>query len=152
MTAISNTARQGGGVLIAVRSNIKCEPYSNDFMTDLEAICVRIPTTSGYIYLYCLYIQPTANMEIYRSHVEAIKQLISDKTNSDILVVFGDFNFGNSVSWLENDAGFDFSPIIGDSQSAKSTIARETINNLTNCDLLQIFEWKRFGNGFYERA
>lgn len=121
MTAISQTARQGGGVLIAVRSDIKCELYTNDFMTDLEAICVRIPISSGHIYIYCLYIQPTASIEIYRSHIEAIKQLKFDKSNSDTLMVFGDFNFGNSVSWLENDSGFD-------SKSIKSTIARDTIN------------------------
>lgn len=142
MTAISRTASQGGGVLIAVRSNIKCEPYSNNLMTDLEAICVRIPTPSGHIYIYCLYIQPTASIEIYRSHVEAIKQLVSDKSSSDTLLVFGDFNFANAVSWIENDSGFDLVPAIGESQSNKSVIARETINSLTSCDLLQISNYK----------
>lgn len=138
MTSISRTASQGGGVLIAVRSNMKCELYTNNLMTDLEAICVRIPLTSGQIYIYCLYIQPTASIDIYRSHVAAIKQLMSDKSISDTILIFGDFNFGNSVSWQENDTGFDFSPIFGESQSIKSTIARETIDSLFDNELLQI--------------
>lgn len=49
-TSISQTASKGGGVLIAIRSNIECNTYTNNMMKDLEAICVRIQTKSGFIY------------------------------------------------------------------------------------------------------
>lgn len=56
MTTIPRSASQGGGVLIAVRSNINCEPYTNHLMTDLEAIRVRIPATWGtFIFTVCTF-------------------------------------------------------------------------------------------------
>lgn len=150
MTAISKSASQGGGVLIAVRSNIICEIYTNDLMSELEAICVRIPISSGHIYIYCLYIQPSANDEIYRNHIAAIKRLTNEKNKTDTLIIFGDFNFGNTVSWLENESGFDFSPMFGESLSIKSMIARETIDGLLMCDLLQISNFKNASGNVLE--
>lgn len=47
-TAIAKVASTGGGVLIAVKSNIVCEKHCIDKMNELEAICVRIPLASGF--------------------------------------------------------------------------------------------------------
>lgn len=137
-TAISQTATRGGGVLIAVRSTIKCELYSNDKMEDLEALCVRIPTSSGLIYVYCLYIQPTASVDIYCNHLDAIESMMSEINNSDTLLLLGDFNFGNVVTWQENDSGFDYLPFLGNSNSIKANKVREATNRMIDCGLFQI--------------
>lgn len=137
-THIAASASIGGGVLIAVRYNIHCEEFSTDEMSNLEAVCVRIPTARGYIYIYSLYIQPTASIEVYRLHIEAIISITVNLTAFDTIVIMGDFNLGNSTEWLENDSGFDFIPLIGESQSAKSVIAREVTTRLLDCGLFQI--------------
>lgn len=65
-------ATRGGGVLIAVRNDIQCSEFSCPEMEGLESVCIRIALSSGFIYLYSLYIQPTADISIYRSHIAAI--------------------------------------------------------------------------------
>lgn len=113
--------RGGGGVFIAVRSNIRAEEYVNDQMRDLEAICVKISSSSGNIYIYCIYIQYGSNIDVYRSHMGAIKTLRSILMDNDSLIICGDFNM-NGITWNENDLGFDFIPAIGDSQSISANL------------------------------
>lgn len=138
MSSISKTASHGGGVLIAVRSNIICGIYNNDKMSNLEAICIRIHTKENHIYVYCTYIQPTASREIYAAHLDAIKLLMTEINKNDTVIIVGDFNFGNSITWRENDSGYDYLPLIGESQSSKSIIAREITSGLIDCGLSQI--------------
>lgn len=104
-------------------------------MTDLESVCVKIFVGSKQIYLYCLYIQPTASDNIYRSHVRAISNL-SMGINST-LIILGDFNLPN-VRWEENDCGFGFLPIVGDANDRKSLIARATTTECIEVGLTQI--------------
>lgn len=107
-------------------------------MLNLEAVCVRITTKSGHMYIYTLYIQPTAPIEMYRLHIEAIELMIAQSKVTDTIVVLSDFNLGSSTNWHENDSGFDYIPTIGDSQSAKSIIARELTARMLDCGLFQI--------------
>lgn len=100
------TATRGGGVLIAVKNDMHCEEFSCLEMKKLEAVCVRIPLSSASIFIYSLYIQPTTDTSIYRSHIAAINAIKKCITNSDSLHIFGDFNL-NGVNWYENDDGFD---------------------------------------------
>lgn len=142
MTSISNTASQGGGVVVAVRSDFKSEAYANSKMSNLEAVCARIITGTCNTYIYCLYIQPTASIDIYKEHLGAIEMMLSEIKISDNVILLGDFNFGDAVEWDENDIGFDFLPSIGNSQSAKAIIARETTSKLLEFGLLQISNFK----------
>lgn len=137
-THIALSASIGGGVLVAVRSNINCEEFSNDKMINLEAVCVRIPTATGHIYVYSLYIQPTASIDIYRLHIEAIESILMNLTAADTIIIMGDFNLGSSTTWHENDTGFDYIPLIGESQSIKSVISREVTSRLLDSGLFQI--------------
>lgn len=137
-TDISKIASQGGGVLVAIRSTFKCDIYSNHKMTNLEAICVKLSTNVGYIYIYCLYIQPTASIEIYREHVSAIELMMSEMNRSDSVIFLGDFNFGGVVSWHESDSGLDYVPFLGSSESIKANIVREVTNRMNDTGLFQI--------------
>lgn len=65
--------KKGGGVLLAIRAEIQSEQYTNSKMNGLEAVCAKIPLPSSQIYLYCLYIQPTATIETYMGHVKAVE-------------------------------------------------------------------------------
>lgn len=71
MTAISQNATQGGGVLIAVRANIKCEIYTNDLMTDLRSAFVFQQHQATFIYIVYTFNQRRA----LKSIVVTSKQL-----------------------------------------------------------------------------
>lgn len=105
-------------------------------------MCSHSNCTRSYIYIYSLYIQPTASIDVYRLHIEAIEHLSKGLLATDSIFVMGDFNLGGSTIWHENDSGFDFIPMIGDSQSAKSIIAREVTARLLDCGLFQISNQK----------
>lgn len=128
---------RGGGVLIAVKNEIDCDEYSIPEMKDLEAICVKIPLQTGNLFIYCLYIQPSANMDIYNSHVNAIRGL--QVGSNDLLVVAGDFNLPN-INWVENDDSYDLIPLIGESESMKSNISRHVTTAMTELGLSQLNE------------
>ncbi|XP_037029672.1 uncharacterized protein LOC119069658 [Bradysia coprophila] len=106
-------------------------------MNDLEAICVRISLATGSLFLYALYIQPTADISIYRSHVAAINAVRRHITSSDTFQVLGDFNLYN-VEWHENDDGFDYIPVVGESMCARSIIAREVSSTMSDQGLFQM--------------
>ncbi|XP_037026613.1 uncharacterized protein LOC119067625 [Bradysia coprophila] len=96
-----------------------------------------LPFTTCIYFIYSLYIQPTADISVYRSHIAAINAVKKCTTNSDSLYIFGDFNL-NGVNWYENDDGFDFVPLIGDSMSVRSIIARELTSEMADLGLFQM--------------
>lgn len=123
----SIAAEIGGGVLIAIRNEIDCEQYITDEMLNLEAVCIKIPTaTNSNIFVYCLYIQPTADIETYDAHLKAIESI--DCSSRDAIFITGDWNFADKIRWHENDDGIGFLPIMDNSQSAKSIIANKCVS------------------------
>lgn len=123
----SIVADTGGGVLIAVKNEIDCEQYTSAEMLQLESVCVKIKLKNSlYLFVYCLYIQPSADSTIYDSHLRAIESI--ECSPNDAIVIMGDWNFGDKIRWCENDDGFGLLPILDDSESAKAIIA----NNCTS--------------------
>lgn len=132
-------AKRGGGVLIALKNDIDCEEYSIPEMNNLEAVCVKINMTNGSLFVYCLYIQPSSSIEVYKQHLNAISKI--EKSTNDILAVFGDWNMPD-ICWKMNDSGFDFIPIIGESKSERAVIAKYVTEFMNENDLFQICDLK----------
>lgn len=59
-----------------------------------------------------------------------------------MVLITGDFNFADTTDWVENEDGFDFLPLIGESQASKAIIARETSTKLMNLGLFQMCDYK----------
>lgn len=59
-------------------------------MQNLEAICVEIRQRNGFLYIYCLYIQPELDREMCEAHVNAINSL--EIGPNDTLLIAGDLN------------------------------------------------------------
>lgn len=126
----------GGGVLIAIKNEIDSERLVTEEMKGLEAVCIKIPLDErGFLFVYCLYIQPDAQADIYNSHLNAIHSIVCSAY--DTLIVFGDWNLPK-IKWLTNEDGYGLIPIIGDSQSAKSIIARTMTSNFLESGFSQI--------------
>lgn len=124
---------------MAVWADIQCDEYKNGEMSELEAVCIRIPLSSSNIFIYCLYIQCGGSGELYHSHLKAIKTLRSDISINDDIIILGDFNLGSAATWEANDNGFDFIP--------KTNIAIETTTVLMDEGFFQMTEiGNKFGN------
>lgn len=140
--------QKGGGVLIAIDSKYDSEQIINIPELDpLEAICVKIHFCSSNtnLYIYALYIQCGSDEELYLKHVQAIIKAHSMIKHGDIFVVVGDFNMP-SIKWIANDDGFDFLPLIGDSESKQANIARTISSSLLNCGLFQMTDLQNKSN------
>lgn len=131
------TQTKGRGVFFAIKKNMSFDDYSFDEMQGLESVCIKIQQNKSSLYIYALYIQyrhvNDALADFYKVHLNAILALNSKIDRQDTIIVCGDFNFGNKVNWIENDMGFDYIPLCGESNERKSIIAREfTMSMLDN--------------------
>lgn len=86
----------GGGVLIAVHRRLVCREFAR--AENNEAICVRIDTMNGNIFLCCGYIPPTSNVHRYQSFAQFVESIIETVGPHDVVLVFGDFNLPN-LKW-----------------------------------------------------
>lgn len=129
----------GGGVLIAVDSKHDTEEIVFPELIPLEAVCVKVNfhSSKSRMFIYGLYIQYGSGEDVYSSHLTAIIKAHSLIQHGDIFLVAGDFNM-SCVKWTSNEDGFDFLPLIGDSTSVPSTIARNFTSTLLEHGLFQL--------------
>lgn len=136
--------RKGGGVLIAIKKSMIYEKFMFDEIKELEAVCVKVQqkSSNSELYIYGVYIQyrkvDEELAEFYEEHLNAILQLNSRIKDKDTIIICGDFNFSNRVKWIENDCGFDYIPMCGDSTERKSEIVRQFTSMMLNNGLFQM--------------
>lgn len=128
-------ANRGRGVLIAVREEIECVEHKTPEMDGLEAVCVQFPLKRGKLLVYCLYIQPDADLETYELHTKAITSL--RKSNNDIVLIAGDFNLP-LIMWLPHEDNSIFVPLIGESECRAALIAKYVTSELMEAGFFQM--------------
>lgn len=98
--------KKGGGVLIAVKANIRSEEVSLNASSDINCICVRVNIKTGFLYIYVGYLPPKGNdtinnhIESYRRHLESIRSI--NLNPNDKLLVLGDYNIPG-IPWFFDD-------------------------------------------------
>lgn len=146
-------AIKGGGVLVAIDSKYDSEFIDVPELDHLEALCVKIHLRSSdtYLFIYGLYIQYGSPESLYSSHMKAITAVYSLVKHGDIFVAIGDFNMP-IVTWTQNEDGFDFLPLIGNSESVEANIARMVTSTLLNCGLFQMTDLMNKSNNVLDLA
>lgn len=132
-------AERGGGVLIALKNEIDCDQNCNPEMIGLEAVCVKVNLSDCALFVYCLYVQPSAPHEIYEKHLNAIDNI--ERNHNDIILILGDWNLP-IINWIPNDESCDFLPVIGESQSEEAIEARRVTEFMLERGLLQVCDLK----------
>lgn len=86
--------------------------------------------------MYAVYVQyrnvTESLTEFYKDHIRAISALNEKIETKNAVVICGDFNLGNRISWVENNIGFDHIPILGESTERKNEIARDFTTTMMN--------------------
>lgn len=140
--------KKGGGVLIAVKkyNDLTCSEITFNEIKPLEAVCIKITRGDSNIYVYAVYVQyriiDDSLHAFYNDHITAIEALNNIATIKDTIIICGDFNFSNRISWIENDIGFDFIPILGESTERKTEIARHFTTTMMNNGLFQMSPYR----------
>lgn len=140
--------KNGGGVLIAIKRNrnLTYNEIKFEEINGLEAICIKISRNNSNVYIYAVYIQYRRIDEslnaFYNEHLRSIIALNKIVSTRDTIVICGDFNFGNRITWIENDIGFDYIPVLGDSNERKSEIARNFATTLMENGFFQMSSYQ----------
>lgn len=117
--------KQGGGVLLAIRNNIKCFEIFNQTIEGNETIAVQIETAKGNLLIASIYIPPNVKL----SH-DVFQQLY--KINNDCLIL-GDLNAALSTmgSKKTNNKGHQLQKLLayGFLQCADNDIMTYARNN-----------------------
>jgi len=77
---LDRPSRRGGGVLIAVDSELTSEVISSDEINDIEFLCIKLSLPGIH------------NIYTYANHLPAIQFISSKLSDRDQLTVLGDFN------------------------------------------------------------
>lgn len=85
---------RGGGVLIGIRSGIKCNQIEVPIITGIEQIFLKIIFRSIKILVICVYIPPNISSDIYYEHCDLVENITASNPDHKILI-FGDYNLNN---------------------------------------------------------
>lgn len=98
--------KSGGGVLIAVKSEIPSESVNtSSSQIELSGIKMRLPKFN--IYIFVVYIPPLSPVESYVKVCDSISDVCTNSivNENDIILLVGDFNLPN-VTWnIDPDSG-----------------------------------------------
>ncbi|XP_075167903.1 uncharacterized protein LOC142240069 [Haematobia irritans] len=128
----SNVRKTGGGILIAVSTEIPSEQILIQHLNGIEIVMVKVLFRNMSFLISCSYIPPSSDDETYARHVSAISSAFQYLSASDTLVVLGDFNIP-SASWLHSSESNSLIPII-----SNNNISNNFLNSLLNLGLFQI--------------
>jgi len=65
---------------------------------DIEFVGAKVSLKSFSIYVTCSYIPPVSDLSVYEQYLAAIKTVLSQLFERDLLIVLGDFNTPD-ISW-----------------------------------------------------
>lgn len=100
---LTSDKKDGGGVLIAVKSVFPSERLYIDFSDHVELVIVKIKIQCIYLFVCCLYIPSNSSCDTYVKYMNALKLFFSCTKFgiNDILLILGDFNLPH-IDWISD--------------------------------------------------
>ncbi|XP_062534840.1 uncharacterized protein LOC134204020 [Armigeres subalbatus] len=104
--SINSRKTRGGGVLIAVASNLSCSIDPAPVSNKLEQIWVKIKLQSNFVSIGVLYLPPDRrdDQSLIQQHIESIDSVVSNLNQSDIVIQLGDYNHPE-LHWTRSEEG-----------------------------------------------
>lgn len=124
---------RGGGVLLAIRSNLISRRISLE-NSSLEQLCVQVilPISLFSIYVFVSYIPPDSNNSIYAAHTQNIFNIVNSLNSKSHVVVVGDFNLGD-IKWVYSEEDKYLYPC-----NALKDIEYETVDSFFSMNCRQV--------------
>lgn len=138
----TSDTREGGGVLIAVKSFLASSQIVQHIDT-LEQLYVKISlSNSKSLYINVAYIPPNSAPDVYALYAQCLNETLTNADDRDEIIVMGDFNLPNVV-WLDDDDN----PGVFDPSNVTSEVEATLIDGCSDLGLAQICNVENnFGN------
>lgn len=102
----SSVCERGGGVLIAVKKNLRS--FRNILVhQDIEQLFVTISGDAGKVVIGAVYLHPRAPSELYYKHCEEVEMLLEN--NKHKVLIVGDYNLPG-MGWRNVNRGVTLLP------------------------------------------
>jgi len=137
-----NKAEVGGGILLAIKSNLICS-LNNLIHNEVEQIISTVKSENNNLIISLSYIVPNSHEIVYQQHLENIRNIF-DSANNDSIIVFGDFNLSN-VNWKFMQEEQTLMPF-----NVTKKSERTLIDSLFEMDMKQINDIPNFHGRFLD--
>lgn len=136
-SASTSQCLRGGGVLIGVKKNIRCNVFTINGADRLEQVVIRASVGSVSLVVCAVYLPPNTELGLYEQHAACINELHRKTSIHDRIVVLGDYNLPLLRWCFDNDVGC-FIPTNASSEQEISLVENviasglQQVNYLTN--------------------
>lgn len=132
----NSNKKSGGGVLLAVRSSIKCRLLSPPESASMEQLWVAIPCCNATVHLCVVYFPPdrVSDEFLIDKHINSLNWIISNLQANDTIVILGDFNLSGTC-WQSDSLG-SFYP--NTSLSSMHSVSRKLLDAYCTAGLRQM--------------
>ncbi|XP_055589271.1 uncharacterized protein LOC129741554 [Uranotaenia lowii] len=122
----------GGGVLIAVKSNLSAQLIDDNSWCDLELVWTRIDLGDRKLYVCVLYLPPDRSRDVAlaESFSRCISKVSSSCAPEDDILVIGDFNMPG-LKWCSNHGSFLYPDPARSTFSTPSNIILDYLSTAT---------------------
>ena len=94
--------KRGGGVLIAVRNELRSAAVHIADSDELEQIVVRVLLPNFELFVCCIYLPPNSNPLLYTQHAECVQKLTKLVGDRNVILVVGDYNLPH-LCWTQDE-------------------------------------------------
>lgn len=88
---VSSNLTRGGGILLAIKSNLNCVRVPVNNISGIEQVFVSLKFNGINLLIGCIYILPNTHSDIYYEHCEVVANIVINYSIDNILII-GDFN------------------------------------------------------------
>ncbi|XP_055307195.1 uncharacterized protein LOC129571418 [Sitodiplosis mosellana] len=134
-----------GGVLIAIDKTFNPQCIGTAEHLGAEQVWAKVKCNGRNLILAQVYIRPDSPLEVYKAHMNALREVASKAKQNDILLVSGDFNLRNLIWYTCNandahdpDIKFEPNPEIAVAVNAVSEKEKIIIDTCHELGLFQI--------------
>lgn len=140
--SLNGITPKGGGVLIAIKSNLNSSLVSIADCDQLEILCVKVKFSNKNVFIVCCYIPPNSNIDIYSQYNNAINGINEKICDTDEIMLFGDFNLPN-LRWIKHDEESFMIPNSISNELECSFIDNINMNNFQQISNIPNFQGKQ---------
>ena len=112
----SSSSTRGGGVLIAVKSNLNASLIVNNCL-NVEQVFIALTFLKTKFLIGAVYLPPNSSADVYEQHAHTVEQLVSVYSPCSTIIC-GDYNMPGTV-WSRDNIGLK---ILGSSTRASALI------------------------------